>query len=298
MARARNIKPAIFVNELLGTADIHCTVLFISLWCLADCEGKLEDRPLRIKTETFPYRDDVTQPVFNGYLTELERLGFIHRYSANGINVIKVVNFNKHQSPHHTEKPRGLPDPLLQITENTQLNEITVKQPLRNGRNKVATRPDLLIPDLLKEDLLKVDSCDSAPSETPFPETERLVDPVFKTEVNETLRWIQERKRIASRRNLPAQDWLDLFTDLEDEKILLNDFKRFYEFCEKQDWVVEKKVSITPNVMRSQIEQFKSCKPATPTPNLQRWTAESLEAERAWLMNPETNPIIAPTPKR
>lgn len=85
MARARNIKPALFVNELLGTADIHCTVLFISLWCLADCEGKLEDRPMRIKIETFPYRDDVTQPLFNGYLTDLERLGFIQRYSVNGV---------------------------------------------------------------------------------------------------------------------------------------------------------------------------------------------------------------------
>ena len=48
MARARNIKPALFKNEVLGVADPIATLLFIGLWTLADRRGILEDRPLQI----------------------------------------------------------------------------------------------------------------------------------------------------------------------------------------------------------------------------------------------------------
>ena len=89
MARARNIKPAIFKNELLGVADPFITLLFESLWCLADREGRLEDRPLRIKAETFPYRENMD---INGYLTELARMGFIVRYVVDGAPLIQIVN--------------------------------------------------------------------------------------------------------------------------------------------------------------------------------------------------------------
>jgi hypothetical protein len=135
--RARNIKPALFKNELLGEADPMLTILFEGLWCLADREGKLEDRSKRIKAEIFPYRD--LQSI-NGYLTELERLGFIERYEANGTAIIKVLNFNKHQSPHKTEKQSQLPD----RPENTNLEEITVIAPLDNGS---VTDEAALIPD-------------------------------------------------------------------------------------------------------------------------------------------------------
>ena len=105
MARARNIKPSLFKNELLGEADPLVTVVFVGLWCLADREGRLEDRPKRIKAELLPYRECQD---FNGYLTVLERLGFIRRYEVEGQAIIQVVNFAKHQSPHKTEKPSEL----------------------------------------------------------------------------------------------------------------------------------------------------------------------------------------------
>ena len=49
MSRARNIKPAFFKNELLAELDAFDRLLFIGLWCLADREGRTEDRPKRIK---------------------------------------------------------------------------------------------------------------------------------------------------------------------------------------------------------------------------------------------------------
>ncbi len=106
MARSRNIKPSLFLSEDLGTADPLMTILFIGLWCLADKAGRLEDRPLRIKAEIFPYREGID---LNGYLTELSRLGYILCFEHSGKRYIQVVNFTKHQNPHHTEKPSIIP---------------------------------------------------------------------------------------------------------------------------------------------------------------------------------------------
>lgn len=141
MARSRNIKPGIFKNELLGVADPLLTILFAGLWCLADKRGRLEDRPLRIKAEIFPYRE---LPDFNGYLTELARLGFIRRYSVDGQEVIDIPAFEKHQHPHHTEKDSELP-------EFSDRCALTVKTPLQDGKSTVALR---LIPDSLNTDSL------------------------------------------------------------------------------------------------------------------------------------------------
>lgn len=140
MARARNIKPGLFKNEVLGVADPLLTILFQSLWCLADREGRLEDRPLRIKAETFPYREGLD---VNGYLTELARLGFICRYSVAGSNFIQVLNFAKHQNPHNTEKKSDIPE----MPEESASCDLTVSSPLNNGTSRADSLN--LIPDPL-----------------------------------------------------------------------------------------------------------------------------------------------------
>lgn len=139
MARARNIKPGFFRNEILGTIDPYISLLFAGLWTLADRDGILEDRPMRIKADIFPYRDSLD---VNGYLTELATLGFIHRYQAEGLALIKIDKFEEHQSPHHTEKASIYPD----YSESCKL---TVNPPLLDGGNP----PDSLIPDSLIPDI-------------------------------------------------------------------------------------------------------------------------------------------------
>lgn len=156
MARARNIKPSFFKNELLGEADPLLGLLFISLWTLADKAGRLEDRPLRIKAETFPYREGID---INGYLTQLLSLGFIDRYKAvcNGreINVIEIVNFTKHQTPHSTEKPSELPEkpilePITLINESASVNgHINVLNPDSSNTDSSNTESPQLNPESL-----------------------------------------------------------------------------------------------------------------------------------------------------
>lgn len=164
MARARNIKPSIFKNELLGTRDPLLTLLFIGLWGLADREGRLEHRPLRIKAEIFPYRT-IDAPLFNGYLTELASLGFIHIYEAGGIEIIQVVKFSQHQAPHKTEKASTLP---AYVPENKTVTDLTVKAPLNNGGLTDVERPESL---LLNHESPFTDSLVSA-SASPEPQSQ------------------------------------------------------------------------------------------------------------------------------
>jgi hypothetical protein len=107
MARARNIKPAFFKNEDLAELPFDVRLMFIGLWTLADREGRLEDRPKRIKMELFP-ADDVD---VDAGLWALQERGFIIRYEADNQQCIQVVAFAKHQAPHIREAPSALPAP-------------------------------------------------------------------------------------------------------------------------------------------------------------------------------------------
>jgi len=94
-------------------------LLFAGLWCIADRDGRLEDRPRRIHAQVFPYDSTKVSPL----LDKLQKSGFITRYSLNGGNYIQIRNWLTHQKPHHTEKDSFIPP----------CDESTVNSPLNNG---------------------------------------------------------------------------------------------------------------------------------------------------------------------
>ena len=106
--RARNIKPSLFRNELLAVADPLYTIVFQGLWCMADREGRLEDRPAKIHFDVNPGRPIEGTERSLAWLAES---GFIERYEAAGRKFIQVVNFGKHQNPHCKEPASTIPAP-------------------------------------------------------------------------------------------------------------------------------------------------------------------------------------------
>lgn len=107
MARSRNIKPGFFANEELADLPFEARLLFIGLWTLADREGRLEDRPKRIRAQVFPYDSIDAEPL----MKQLASSGFIVRYEVSGERYAQIVNFGKHQMPHHKEVPSEIPAP-------------------------------------------------------------------------------------------------------------------------------------------------------------------------------------------
>src|SRR5438128_2583188 len=108
MPRIRAIKHEYFTNDQLAQASSDARLLGIGLTTLADREGRLEDRPLRIRAQIFPYH----QLDCNALLTELENAQFIHRYVVENLHYIQVLNFQRHQKPHPTERPSTIPSPV------------------------------------------------------------------------------------------------------------------------------------------------------------------------------------------
>lgn len=143
MARSRNIKPGFFGNEYLAELNPMARLLFAGLWCLADREGRLEDRPKRIKAETLAYDDCDVDKMLDDLMNAEEQ--FIVRYEVEGNKYIQISNFKKHQNPHKSEKLSVIPP----ITEQAQYKyrTSTVQERVYNVSNPADSLN--LIPDSL-----------------------------------------------------------------------------------------------------------------------------------------------------
>jgi hypothetical protein len=143
MARIRYLKPEFFSDEDLCSLSFQARILFAGLWCYADKAGRLEDRPKYLKAMLFPYDSVDIEKLINSLTSPKP---FINRYEIEGKRYVEIINWEKHQRPHHTEKDSVFPPapPLKrmekgmgmekQLEASTELRngEVTVKEPL-NG---------------------------------------------------------------------------------------------------------------------------------------------------------------------
>jgi len=143
MARSRNIKPGFFLNDELAECDPLARLLFAGLWCIADREGRLEDRPKRIKAEVLPYDDCDPDDLLN----QLAQRGFIIRYEVDGNRYIQITNFKKHQNPHIKEAPSIIPPPPEQELTPEKHCTSTVQTPEKHDEDPADSLK--LIPDSL-----------------------------------------------------------------------------------------------------------------------------------------------------
>lgn len=184
MARARNIKPSIMDNEELAALPALTRLLFIYMWMLADRDGRLEDRPSRIKKQALGYDDGNADLMLN----ELAKAGFIERYEVEGAKVIQILAFNKHQTPHVREAASELP---------TKCESTTKAVP---STNKGGAEPSPRSPD----------------SPFPLPDTPYLI-PDTKVESTPRKRDATKKPQIEKPDDVSSQVWQD-FQRLRREK--------------------------------------------------------------------------------
>src|SRR5690348_2654366 len=110
MPRIRSIKPSFWTNEVLAELSPWHRLCFIGLWNQADREGRLEDRPRKLKAEIFPFDELEMETLLSG----LAEKGFIVRYVADGAAYLAIVLFRKHQRPASDEKVSVIPAPLFE----------------------------------------------------------------------------------------------------------------------------------------------------------------------------------------
>lgn len=127
MARIRQVKPEFFLDDDLAAACCRdARLLFIGMWNLADREGRLEDRPGKIKAQIFPYDDDVTVPILISWIDQLAVGLWIVRYEVDGKRYLWVRTLKLHQHFHRDEQPSKLPEP----PQDVRIHPASTVQPL------------------------------------------------------------------------------------------------------------------------------------------------------------------------
>jgi len=143
MARSRNLKPAFFTNEYLAELPPLARLLYQGLWCIADREGRLEDRPKKIKAELLPYDNCDTDKLLNTLAESPEQ--FIIRYEVEGKNYIAIPTFLKHQNPHVNEAPSIIPAPTESSKVPYKYYTNTILVPEQSNRDEVIGNRDEVI---------------------------------------------------------------------------------------------------------------------------------------------------------
>lgn len=179
--RARSLKPSLFTNEYLAVSDPLDTVIFAGLWCLADREGKLEDRPAKIHISINPGRA-IEGTVKS--LCWLAEMGFIQRYEIGGVKYILISAFTKHQNPHVKEKASEIPNPS---------GACTIQAPGKHGaKNNLGDGQHALTPD---SGLLTPDSRSSLPP-SPNPDTSGFLVRADREPLKGVLQSLEAKKRM------------------------------------------------------------------------------------------------------
>jgi len=149
--RIRALKPGFFKNEQLAELSPWHRLCFEGLWCCADREGRLQDRPKRLKAEIFPY-DELDMDML---MWDLARAGFIRRYQVGAHPFVWVPTWNEHQHPRADEAastypayaegmdrvggPHGMTFPAVRTVDTL----VTAKQQEREQLLAIDTDPSL-----------------------------------------------------------------------------------------------------------------------------------------------------------
>ena len=147
--RARNLKPGFFKNEDLAELPPLVRILFAGLWGMADREGRLEDRPRRIKAEVLPYDTCDIEAMLDQLSSDDDP--FIVRYSVDGRSYIWIPTFLDHQAPHYKEKPSEIPPFTGELNHRPIIGQSSVNPDTLNPESGLLN-PSSLNPESIEED--------------------------------------------------------------------------------------------------------------------------------------------------
>ena len=110
------IKPEFWDDEKLSKISRDARLIFIGLWNHSDDYGVVKGNAVWLKNHILPYEDSLSIQKFSGWLSELEKGGWIIKFDADGESYYFIRNFLRHQSINRPSKQRN-PTPPDNIHE-------------------------------------------------------------------------------------------------------------------------------------------------------------------------------------
>jgi hypothetical protein len=111
MARSRILKPEFWSDEKLALVPREARLTFAGLWTCSDDYGVTKGHPAWLKAQIFPYDVELPLEEFGAWLADLERIGVIDPFIADGESFFYIRNFSGHQRVDRPSKMRNPPCP-------------------------------------------------------------------------------------------------------------------------------------------------------------------------------------------
>lgn len=123
MARIRTIKPEFFTSEDIVDLTPLARLFYVSLWCEADREGRLEWKPRTFKLRYFPGDDcDIDQ-----MCQSLIDAGLVVVYEVGGKQYAEIPTFKNHQVINNRESESEIPENPARFCDAALTRESGVK---------------------------------------------------------------------------------------------------------------------------------------------------------------------------
>lgn len=169
MARIRTIKPEFFTSEDIVSITPLARLFYVSLWCEADREGRLEWKPKTFKLRYLP-GDDCSVDALG---QELIDIGLVRLYEVDGKVYAEIPSFTKHQIINNRESESQIPARVMHAS-NTRKPRVLAEGKERKGKEGDSAEPqsDSPPPSAPPAVVVEIPLVDK----TEFPVTQDMVD--------------------------------------------------------------------------------------------------------------------------
>lgn len=107
MARSRLIRPEFWSDEKLARVSRDSRLLYIGMWLTSDDYGVTKGSPAWLRSQIFPYDEDIKTTRFQEWVVELEKLRRILPFTVDGEKYYYIPKFNEHQKVDKPSKTRN-----------------------------------------------------------------------------------------------------------------------------------------------------------------------------------------------
>ena len=153
----RLVTSEIFRNDKVAELDFVGRLFFIGLITNADDDGRIKGSVKYLKANIFPY-DNITLEQIMEYKKQCHSLGIALSYNVNGVEVIILPSWTKHQTIRSDRyKPSTLPQPNGNLKATSGLPK--GNQEVTSGMHKISK--DKISKDKISKDKISKDSSNS-----------------------------------------------------------------------------------------------------------------------------------------
>lgn len=122
MPRIRTIKPSFWKDQKLGRLRRDVRLMFIGLWNLADDEGVVCADSFIIKSELFPFNEDLRMKTIQDWIEQLIKALMIIPFTFNGKSYYVIRTFKTHQSINRPQESKIPSETIQKILADHSLN--------------------------------------------------------------------------------------------------------------------------------------------------------------------------------